>query len=112
MLCVFDMNRTVAFYRDVLQFRVVMDTPGYSILERDGSLIHLHPAGEEILSKLRGQIEIYIEVDNLDALWEHVSQFQASGAYRIREPFKQDYGMREFHIDDPDGTTVFIGQPI
>ncbi len=109
MLCVSDLERFVAFYRDVLLFDVLMNSSRYAIIERDGATIHLHPADEEVLSRLRGQIEIYIEVDDLDALWEHVSRFRG-GKWRIREPFTQAYGMREFHIDDPDGCTVFIGQ--
>ena len=111
MLNISDMDRSVAFYRDVLQFNVDMHTSHYSILERDGSFIHLHPADDEIMSKMRGHIEIYIAVDSLDDLWEHARQFQDKGV-RIREPFTQPYGMREFHVDDPDGTTVFVGQAV
>ena len=41
MLCVSDLERSVAFYRDVLQFNVAMDSSNYAIIERDCSTIHL-----------------------------------------------------------------------
>jgi hypothetical protein len=31
--------------------------------------------------------------------------------YRVRDLFNQDYGMTEFHVEDPNGCLVFVGQP-
>jgi hypothetical protein len=31
--------------------------------------------------------------------------------YKIRELFDREYGMTEFHIGDPNGCLVFVGEP-
>ncbi|MEO7718863.1 MAG: VOC family protein [Capsulimonas sp.] len=109
MLGVSDMEKTLAFYTTVLLFDIAMQSPGYSIVEKNGASVHFSLVQDEtILKGLRGHTEIYIEVEGIDALWEHVAQFK--GQYRIRDLFTQSYGMREFHIDDPNECLVFVGQ--
>jgi predicted enzyme related to lactoylglutathione lyase len=110
MLAVADMEETLAFYREVLEFTPMMKSPEYSIVERDGQTIHfMKAASEEVLRCVRGHTEIYIEVSNIGALWWHVKMFK--DRYKIRDLFDRDYGMTEFHIGDPNGCLVFVGEP-
>jgi catechol 2,3-dioxygenase-like lactoylglutathione lyase family enzyme len=110
MLAVADMEETLAFYRDVLGFSAVMKSPQYSIVERDGQTIHfMKAASEEVLRCVRGHTEIYIEVSGVASLWEHVRNFK--DRYKIRDLFDREYGMTEFHINDPNGCLVFVGEP-
>jgi catechol 2,3-dioxygenase-like lactoylglutathione lyase family enzyme len=110
MLAVADMEETLAFYRDVLGFTAMMKSPGYSIVEHDGQTIHFMKAdSEEVMRCVRGHTEIYIEVSNINSLWEHVKTFK--DRYKIRDLFDRDYGMTEFHIHDPNGCFVFVGEP-
>jgi catechol 2,3-dioxygenase-like lactoylglutathione lyase family enzyme len=110
MLSAADMEQTLAFYQDVLGFKPVMKSPEYSIIERDAQTIHfMKAASEEVMKAVRGHTEIYIEVSNIDLLWEHVKTFK--DRYRVRDLFDRDYGMTEFHIDDPNGCLVFVGEP-
>ncbi len=110
MLAAADMEETLAFYRDVLGFEVARKSPEYSIVERDGQTIHfMKAASEEVMRCVRGHTEIYIEVSNIAALWEHVKTFK--DRYKIRDLFDRDYGMSEFHISDPNGCLVFVGEP-
>jgi len=110
MLVVANMAETLAFYRDVLGFTVIMESPGYSIVERDGQTIHFQKAAsEEVMNCVRGHTEIYIEVSDIHPLWEHVKSFK--NRYKIRDLFDRDYGMTEFHISDPNDCLVFIGEP-
>jgi predicted enzyme related to lactoylglutathione lyase len=110
MLSAADMEETLAFYHDVLGFTAMMKSPEYSIVERDGQTIHFMKAGsEEVMRCVRGHTEIYIEVSDINSLWEHVKAFK--DRYRIRDLFDRDYGMTEFHIDDPNGCLVFVGEP-
>ncbi len=109
MLNVADLGRAIAFYCDVLGFAVALQAPGYAVIERDGQTIHFQPVPEDILQKVRGHAEIYIEVRDIEALWAHVATFK--DRYRIRDLFERDYGMTEFHIEDPDSCLVFVGEP-
>jgi predicted enzyme related to lactoylglutathione lyase len=109
MLAVADMQQTLAFYRDVLGFGVRMESAEYSIVERNRQTIHfMKAASEEVLRCVRGHTEIYIEVSGIDTLWEHVRTFKT--AYHIRDLFDRPYGMTEFHIEDPNGCLVFVGE--
>jgi predicted enzyme related to lactoylglutathione lyase len=111
MLAAADLEGTIAFYQEVLGFTPMMKAPEYSIMERDGQTIHFQKAAsEEVMNCVRGHAEIYIEVSGIHSLWEHVKTFK--DRYRIRDLFVREYGMTEFHISDPNGCLVFVGQPV
>ena len=110
MLAAADMEETLAFYHEVLGFKPMMKSAEYTIVERDGHTIHfMKAASEEVMKCVRGHTEIYVEVSNIASLWEHVKTFKAR--YHIRDLFDRDYGMTEFHIEDPNGCLVFVGEP-
>jgi catechol 2,3-dioxygenase-like lactoylglutathione lyase family enzyme len=109
MLAVGDMEETISFYENVLGFVPLMKSLGYSIIERDGQTIHLQKAAsEEVMQCVRGHTEIYIEVTDIQRLWQHVKTFKAR--YNVRDLFDRDYGMTEFHIGDPNGCLIFVGE--
>jgi catechol 2,3-dioxygenase-like lactoylglutathione lyase family enzyme len=109
MLAVGDMEETIAFYQKVLGFTPARKSPGYSIVERDGQTIHfMKAASVEVMECVRGHTEIYIEVRGIRPLWEHVKTFK--DRYRIRDLFEREYGMTEFHIEDPNECLVFVGE--
>ncbi len=111
MLVTDNMEETALFYQSVLGFTPTRKSPGYLIVERDGQTIHFQKtASEEVMKCVREHTEIYIEVSGIHALWEHVKTFK--NRYRIRDLFDRDYGMTEFHIGDPNGCLVFVGEPI
>jgi predicted enzyme related to lactoylglutathione lyase len=110
MLAAADMEETILFYQSVLGFTPTLKTPEYSIVERDGQTIHFQKAAsEEVMKCVRGHTEIYIEVSGIQTLWEHVEAFKSR--YRIRDLFDREYGMAEFHIEDPNGCLVLVGEP-
>jgi catechol 2,3-dioxygenase-like lactoylglutathione lyase family enzyme len=110
MLATADMEETILFYQSVLGFIPIMKSPEYSVVELDGQTIHFQrAASEEIMKCVRGHTEIYIEVSGIHALWEHVKTFK--NRYSIRDLFDREYGMTEFHIGDPNGCLVFVGEP-
>lgn len=110
MLAAADMEETLLFYQTVLGFTPTLKSSGYSIVERDGQTIHFQKAAsEEVMKCVRGHTEMYVEVSGIHVLWEHVKTFK--DRYRIRDLFDREYGMTEFHIEDPNGCLVFVGEP-
>jgi len=110
MLATANMEETISFYQNVLGFTPTMKSGEYSIAERDGQTVHFQKAAsDDVMKCVRGHTEIYIEVSGIDALWEHVKTFRNS--YKIRDLFDREYGMTEFHIEDPNGCLVFVGEP-
>lgn len=109
MLAVADMDETLAFYSDVLGFEVVVKATDYSIVERDGATIHFTKAADEsVMQAVRGHASIYIEVDDIQAIWQRVQPFR--GRCKITELSERTYGMTEFHVNDPNDCLIFVGQ--
>ena|SRR5208283_650326 len=110
MLATDNMEKTLAFYETVLGFTPTLKSPDYSIIERDGQTVHFQKAaGEDVMKSMREHTEIYLEVSGIRDLWKHVQTFK--NLYRIRDLFERDYGMTEFHIADPNGCLIFVGEP-
>jgi hypothetical protein len=110
MLATANMEETILFYEVALGFAPTMKSPEYSIMELDGQTIHFQKAAsDEVMRCVREHTEIYIEVSGIHVLWEHVKTFK--NRYRIRDLFEREYGMTEFHVSDPNGCLVFVGEP-
>jgi catechol 2,3-dioxygenase-like lactoylglutathione lyase family enzyme len=110
MLAVADMEKTLTFYEDVLGFVPTMKSVDYSIVARVGQIIHLMKAASpDVMKRLHGHVEIYIEVRGIQEIWAKVKGFRLR--YKIRDLFDREYGMTEFHIEDPNGILIFVGEP-
>lgn len=97
---------TSTFFKKFLGFAQEMDALGYAILSKDGLTIHLLNAGTNI-----GEMECYLEVDNVDAVWNSIKD--KLDGIKVRAPFDREYGMREIHIALPHtNTLLFVGSVI
>ena len=106
MIPSFNIEETADFFKSVLGFSPVMHTDTYAVYQKDNLTIHLLRAGENI-----GQMEFYLEVDNVDELWTIIKEKAKN--LKTREPFDRDYGMREIHIGIPQTNTLLsVGQEI
>lgn len=106
MIPSFNMAETARFFKEILGFSAFMDTPEYAIYQKDNLTVHILPAGKDI-----GQMEFYLEVDDVDGLW--ISIKDKMNGLSVKAPFDRDYGMREIHIGIPHtNTLLFIGQEI
>jgi uncharacterized glyoxalase superfamily protein PhnB len=125
-LIVSDIDRSAAFYRDVLGFQVVTTVPDaapfvFVWLQRDGVNVFLNrkdgvaddvPRLAERTIGGTNTLFMTIESDSvengIDGLFERID-----GRAPVVMPLKnQFYGMREFGIEDPDGYVVFFAQRI
>lgn len=106
MIPSYNIEETALFFKELLGFSAVLDSETYSIYQKDNLTIHILRAGQDI-----GQMEFYLEVDNIDKLWSEIKD-KLQGV-KVREPFNQAYGMREIHIGVPQtNTLLFIGQEL
>jgi uncharacterized glyoxalase superfamily protein PhnB len=125
-LIVSDIDRSLAFYRDVLGFTVVTTVPDaapfvFVWVQRDDVSVFLNTVGsvKDTLPDLAarsvgGTNTLFMMVDapspaeGIDALFDLVKS-----RARVIMPLKdQFYGMREFGIEDPDGYVIFVAQRI
>ena len=110
ILPVADLGVSTRFYGEVLGFSPLLESNDYVILRKGPASLHLTKAAPGVMETVKGHMSIYLEVESILELWTHVSQYKDK--YRIRDFFERDYGMWEFHICDPDGCLIFVGQAI
>jgi uncharacterized glyoxalase superfamily protein PhnB len=123
-LVVSDIERSTAFYRDVLGFSIVQTVPDgapfvFVWLRRDEVSVFVnaaHAVSEEhpgFAKRTAGgtntmffTMEAADVAAGIDALFEHVKS-RAPVFMPLKDQF---YGMREFGIEDPDGHVVLFAQ--
>lgn len=101
---VLDWARSVAWYREVLGLRVVLeDVPGqFALLEAGGGRVALKQAksAEEVSG--RKAIRLVFQVDDLEVITADL----IANRVAIEGPSTIDEGYREIRINDPDGTPI------
>ena len=104
ILYVKDAKEAVAFYRDLLGFKVVSSMDGYARIKapRGGSTIGLHEFGPGMKRPPRGAMShrLYFEVRNLDAF---CARLKKRGVKFDQEPEDMPWGWRHAYLKDPDG---------
>ncbi len=104
MIVVRDMERSVAFYRDVLGLKLLIHQDNWSQLDAGNIIIGLHPEGEEVKVSPTTGMSIGIYVDDLDVAVAEIRRRLAKLAIGPRpEPFG-----RWALIFDPDGYSIQI----
>ena len=108
------LTRQIAFYRDILGFTVGYAAENYAFLRHDAVAVRLVEVFPDTdLTQPARQGSFYIDVEGLDALYAEMAPRLATlPEGRVRAPFDQDYGQREFHVADEDCTLVFFGEMI
>ena len=116
ILFVADLERSVAFYRDVvgLEFRLAGD--GYVEFATQGARFGLYDRNR--LGELTGQGaelprapggEVVFLVEDVDA---EVERLRAAGATILKGPVDRPWGHRTLHLEDPDGFVVELAEEI
>lgn len=102
-----DMDRTLAFYRDVLGFDVDVrwpdDDPTFVILQKDAARVAFF-SGDRAGPEGRGGVELYIDVPDAQALHDELAR-RLPIAWG---PEVYSYGCREFAVVDPEGYMVIF----
>lgn len=104
----------IEFYRDVLGFTLGFQAEGYAFLHRDKVAVRLVQVSDDVdLHNPERQGSFYIDVKGVDALYAGLKPaLEVLPKGRVRAPFDQPYGQREFHVADEDCTLVFFGETV
>lgn len=93
----------IAYYRDVLGFRINYQQDDLGVMDRDAITVLLIPRTER--HKGIGSFEVYVE--DADVLYE---ELLAKGAHILGPPVSHPWGLREFRILDLEGNRITFGQ--
>ncbi len=119
LLQVYDMRKSVAFYRDVLGFEVLQtwEPEGHlhwAMLKLGGAVVMLNakyeddqrpPAQES--SPDHADTTLYFACPNVDEAYAHLRAKRCD----VEEPEIMFYGMKQLHVRDPDGFALCFQQP-
>lgn len=97
-----DLEKTTAFYADVLGLAVHRTFPGGTVFFLGQGFLevagHGTPGGG-------GNVQLWLQVENLSATLEELA---ARGVTPDREPRREPWGLDEAWISDPDGTRIVL----
>ena len=121
ILAVSDVDRSLAFYRDLIGFEVeaTYDDPPYATLTLAGTRLSLaeqgHPAEDRPgvtmtapAEPSKASVVLVVEVTDARARYR---ELEALGARFLAEPYEPPWGGCRFFCTDPDGYLVEIEQP-
>lgn len=111
-----DIVRTVDFYADVLGFerRMISDDESFAIVVHGEAALHFVKTDDkDALRATANNISVYLWVRAIDELYAQLAEkLTPLPNGRVRAPFDQPYGMREFHVKDPDGCLLMFGESV
>lgn len=109
-----DMDRALEFFCGTLGFKLGYRAEGYAFIKRDNAALRLLNAPPDAdMHDPKRQQSCYIDVQGIDKLYAEMKQeLDKLPPGRVRPPFNQDYGQREFHVTDEDALLVFFGEAI
>jgi catechol 2,3-dioxygenase-like lactoylglutathione lyase family enzyme len=121
ILAVSDLERSLAFYRDLIGFEVeaMYDDPPYATLAFTGMRLSLaeqgHPAEDRPGVRMtapddpsKANVVLVVEVGDARGRY---AELEANGARFLAEPYEPPWGGCRFFCVDPDGYLVEIEQP-
>ncbi|MBI5365939.1 MAG: VOC family protein [Planctomycetes bacterium] len=107
ILKVSDMERSTAFYRDLLGLTVKYASPGWTEFALDGAALALHPAPPECVADVGANgVTLNFAVDDLKKV---VAELKSRGAPSDLTVISEDFG-KFAEILDPDGYAIGIVQ--
>lgn len=113
LLEIFDMPKSIAFYRDVLGFEIVTTSQpgnefGWALLRLNDAELMLNtayetherpPVPDPTRVTAHGDTALFFGCKDLDAAYTHLR----SRGLEVKEPVIRDYGMKQLYLKDPDG---------
>jgi lactoylglutathione lyase len=116
ILFVVDLERSIAFYRDVVGLPFKLRGDGYAEFATQGTRFGLYD--RDRLDELTGQGseaprhpggEVVFLVADVDA---EAERLQTLGAAILKGPVDRAWGHRTLHVQDPDGFVVELAEEI
>ena len=115
LIAVADMARSLRFWVDTLEFRIVSrwpdepdEAPGWAALASGAARVMLqaghHTRTLDPARDTGGTVMLNFYVEGLDAIRQRI---EAAG-YRCGQVRRMFYGAREFYLLDPDGNEIAI----
>jgi len=107
MIIVSDMDRSVAFYRDVLGLELEQQSEAWSQLNAGTISVGLHGSTEGVSASPEGGAQLAFYVDDAQ---KAVEELRSRGAEIAQEPEREEFGGLLAYVKDPDGYLIMLMQ--
>jgi lactoylglutathione lyase len=106
MLVVKDLNRSVAFYRDVIGMKVKFQAPEWATLDAGGVELGLHPESEHLHVKPSESFGFGFYVNDIERVHQELKN---KNVHFILPPKEENFGWLAL-FSDPDGYHIQLCQ--
>jgi len=109
-----DMDRALAFFTDILGFKLLLRVSNYAYLERETAGFRiLEQGGPDGAPPGNRRFAYYIDVHDVDGLYAELKpKLDTLPKGDVYGPVNQEYGQRELLVLAPDGNLLAFGQAI
>jgi catechol 2,3-dioxygenase-like lactoylglutathione lyase family enzyme len=113
-LFVSDLERSVAFYRDMLGWPVTYQSPERAELATEGTTLALHPASRlggvaDLQGEVAGRCQLGFRVEDVEAFHQDMV---ARGTPCIQPPTEEASGAKLAVYADPDGLPFLVASSL
>lgn len=111
VLAVQDLDASVRFYTRKLGFEILFQFPGWCYLGRDAFVVMLGECADEPPAAELGDHSYmaYLVVEDIESLYQEYEKQGVEIRKRLRT---EDWGMKEFAIQTPDGHRMMFGEEV
>jgi catechol 2,3-dioxygenase-like lactoylglutathione lyase family enzyme len=118
-LIVRDVARSIPFYTDVLQLRLLYSDEDFAAFERDGARLQLHadhtyarmPWASRLSEDSRRGLGAEIRILGIEP--DSAEERARDGGFTVLVPVRDwPHGWRDCVLEDPDGYTFAVGVPL
>ena len=114
LIVVKDMERSIAFYRELFGLEVILDNDG-NIIMTEGLVLQDAEIwsdfiGKDILPKNHAT-ELYFEERNIEAFVEKLDNYRKPIEY-VNRLMTHSWGQKVVRFYDPDGNLIEVGTPM
>ena len=110
VIAVPDLERSAAYYRDVLGFTIhSVGHPGWRFYQKDNCMVRAGHCPDALAPTALGDHAYfaYIEVEGIETYFAEVT---ARGAHILKPLRDEAWGMREFALQTVDGHRIMFGE--
>lgn len=114
LIVVNDIERSIAFYRDIFGLETVLDNDG-NVIMTEGLVLQDAKIWRTFLDKniipKNNSCELYFEEKNIEEFMDRLESYSEPIEY-VTKLMTHSWGQRVIRFYDPDGNLIEVGTPI
>ncbi len=114
LIVVEDINRSIAFYKELFGLQVILDNDG-NVIMTEGLVLQEKEIWEKFIEREivaeNNACELYFEEENIEAFVEKLEKYQEPIQY-VNRLIEHSWGQRVIRFYDPDGNLIEVGTPM